>query len=97
MCHVELCWFYDSYLCIHRQNSIFVISCLRQHPPLVADATTFAPLGNMSLDFRVAMLSYKSSSFATPASLGALWVLGSGVNLSLWQQRRENHTTGLRP
>ena len=26
-----------------------------------------------------------------------LWVLGSGVNLSLWQQRRENHTTGLRP
>ena len=28
---------------------------------------------------------------------GALWVLGSGGNLSLWQQRRENHTTGLRP
>ena len=28
---------------------------------------------------------------------GALWVLGSDVNLSLWQQRRENHTTGLRP
>ena len=27
---------------------------------------------------------------------GALWVLGSGVNLSLWQQQRENHTTGLR-
>ena len=35
-------------------------------PPLVADATTFAPLGSMSLDFRVAMLPYKSSSFATP-------------------------------
>jgi len=33
---------------------------------LVADATTFAPLGSMSLDFRVAMLPYKSSSFATP-------------------------------
>ena len=32
-----------------------------------------------------------------PASLGALWVLGGGVKLSLWQQRRENHTTGLRP
>ena len=40
---------------------------------------------------------YKSSSFATPASLEALWMLGSGGNLSLWQQRRENHTTGLRP
>ena len=26
-----------------------------------------------------------------------LWVLGSGINLSLWQQRRENHTTGLAP
>ena len=26
-----------------------------------------------------------------------LWVLGSGVNLSLWQQQRENHTTGLAP
>ena len=26
-----------------------------------------------------------------------LWVLGSGGNLSLWQQQRENHTTGLRP
>ena len=35
-------------------------------PPLVAGATTFAPLGSMSLDFRVAMLPYKSSSFATP-------------------------------
>ena len=28
---------------------------------------------------------------------GALWVLDSGVKVSLWQQRRENHTTGLRP
>ena len=26
-----------------------------------------------------------------------LWMLDSDVNLSLWQQRRENHTTGLRP
>ncbi|GEM_PF-4260728 len=33
----------------------------------------------------------------SPAKAGALWVLGSGGNLSLWQQRRENHTTGLRP
>ena len=39
----------------------------------------------------------ESSSLATPPIQGALWVLGSDVNLSLWQQRRENHTTGLRP
>gem|GEM_PF-1601319 len=26
-----------------------------------------------------------------------LWMLGSGIKVSLWQQRRENHTTGLRP
>ena len=32
-----------------------------------------------------------------PPIQGALWVLGSGGNLSLWQQLRENHTTGLRP
>ena len=37
-----------------------------------------------------------SSSLATPIQ-GALWVLGGGVNLSLWQQRRETQTTGLRP
>ena len=47
----------------------------RRRPPLVTDATTFAPLGSMSLDFRVAMLPYKSSSLATPASLVGLWVL----------------------
>ena len=40
-----------------------------------------SPQESMSLDFRVAVLPYKSSSFATPAKLGALWVLGSGVNL----------------
>jgi len=32
-----------------------------------------------------------------PPIQGALWVLGGGVKLSLWQQRSENHTTGLRP
>ena len=32
-----------------------------------------------------------------PAKAVGLWVLGSGVKVSLWQQRRENHTTGLRP
>ena len=33
----------------------------------------------------------------SPAKAGALWVLGNGVKVSLWQQRRENRTTGLRP
>ena len=42
-------------------------------PPLVAGATTFAPIQ------------------------GALWVLGIADNLRVEQQRRENHTTGLRP
>ena len=32
-----------------------------------------------------------------PAKAVGLWVLGSGGNLSLWQQLRENHITGLRP
>ena len=31
------------------------------------------------------------------ATKGALWVLGNGDNLSLWQPRIENHTAGLRP
>ena len=41
-------------------------------PLLVADATTFAPLGSMSLDFRGALLPYKSSSFATPLRRGTM-------------------------
>jgi hypothetical protein len=32
-----------------------------------------------------------------PLFRGALWVLGISDNWYLWQQRRENHTTGLRP
>ena len=35
-------------------------------PPLVPNGTTFLLKGSMSLDFRVAALPYKSSSFATP-------------------------------
>ena len=35
--------------------------------------------------------------FACHPYSGALWVLGDGISLSLWQQRRENHTTGLCP
>ena len=35
-------------------------------PPLVAGATTFAPVGSVSLDFRVTTFPYKSSSLATP-------------------------------
>ena len=45
-------------------------------PPLVAGATTFAPVGSVSLDFRVATFPYKSSSLATPQA-GALWVLSN--------------------
>ena len=33
----------------------------------------------------------------SPAKAVGLWMLGNGVKLSLWQQRSENHTTGLRP
>ena len=46
---------------------------------LVAGATTFAPVGSMSLDFRVAALPYKSSSFATPLKRGhyGRWTLRS--------------------
>ena len=35
-------------------------------PPLVPYGTTFAPLGSVSLDFRVTAFPYKSSSLATP-------------------------------
>jgi hypothetical protein len=38
--------------------------------PFGACGTTFAPLGSMSLDFQVALLPYKSSSFATPQAVG---------------------------
>ena len=59
------------------------------------------------LGANVSGLAYSYAEYAPCGSLriqfpyhplkGALWVLGSDVNLSLWQQRRENHTTGLRP
>ena len=48
------------------KSSITVISGRWPLSPLVPSGTTFAPLGSMSLDFRVALLPYKSSSFATP-------------------------------
>ena len=50
----------------YRLAAMNINAAFGSRPPLVADATTFAPLGSMSLDFRVAMLPYKSSSFATP-------------------------------
>ena len=37
-----------------------------RRPPLVPVGTTFAPLGSVSLDFRVTAFPYKSSSLATP-------------------------------
>ncbi|WP_299412696.1 hypothetical protein [uncultured Dialister sp.] len=42
------------------------LAALAEMHPFWCWRTTFAPLGSMSLDFRVAMLPYKSSSFATP-------------------------------
>ena len=58
------------------------------------------------LGANVSGLAYSYAEYAPCSSLriqfpchpleGALWVLGSGVNLGLWQQRRENHTTSLR-
>jgi hypothetical protein len=41
-------------------------AALRRRPPLVPVGTTFAPLGSVSLDFRVTAFPYKSSSLATP-------------------------------
>ena len=48
--------------------------------------TEYAPIGSLRIQFP-----------CYPPIQGALWVLSNGGNLSLWQQRRENHTTGLRP
>ena len=56
-------------------------------PPLVPLGTIFAPLGSVSLDFRVTAFPYKSSSLATPAEPGALWAL-SGVLHDTKDKRR---------
>ena len=71
--------------------------CLSAAPPLVAGATTFAPLGSVSLDSQSPKGSLRIQFPCHAHFVVGLWMLGSGVNLSLWQQRRENHTTGLRP
>ena len=55
------------------------------------------PLGSVSLDSQSPIGSLQIQFLCHPAKVGALWMLGSGVKVSLWQQRRENHTTGLRP
>ena len=65
-------------------------------PPLVAGATTL-PAGKRVTGFSVAYRLPTNPVPLPPPIQGALWVLGSGVKVSLWQQRRENHTTGLRP
>ena len=65
-------------------------------PPLVAGATTL-PAGKRVTGFSVAYRLPTNPVPLPPPIQGALWVLGNGVNLSLWQQWRENHTTGLRP
>ena len=65
-------------------------------PPLVAGATTL-PAGKRVTGFSVAHRLPTNPVPLPPPIQGALWVLSNGGNLSLWQQRRENHTTGLRP
>jgi len=45
-------------------------------------------------------LWYRLAAMNINAAFGSgplWWVLGNGGNVSLWQQRRENQTTGLRP
>ena len=65
-------------------------------PPLVAGATTL-PAGKRVTGFSVAYRLPTNPVPLPPPIQGALWVLSNGGNLSLWQQRSENHTTGLRP
>ena len=52
---------------------------LRTFAPFGAYGTTFAPVGSMSLDFQVAVLPYKSSSFATPQA-GGQKIAGNHLN-----------------
>ena len=78
-------WFRGEYVC-----------CLSAAPPLVADATTL-PAGKRVTGFSVAYRLPTNPVPLPPPIQGALWVLSNGGNLSLWQQRSENHTTGLRP
>jgi hypothetical protein len=47
------------------QVSVEYQSGLQHRTPLRHFVALFAPLGSMSLDFQVASLPYKSSSFAT--------------------------------
>ena len=55
-------------------------SCtIQELPPLVVGATTFAPVGSVSLDSQSPAAPYEFSSLATP-QVGALWVLGIIVN-----------------
>ena len=66
-------------------------------PPLVVGATIFAPLGSVSLDSQSPKGSLRIQFPCYAHFVVGLWVLGSGVNWGLWQQWRENYTTGLRP
>ena len=71
-------WFKGRYKC-----------CLSAAPPLVAGATIFAPLGSVSLDSQSPKGSLRIQFPCHAHFVVGLWVLGSGVNLSLWQQRRD--------
>ena len=48
------------------ENREPLLRAMEKRTPLVAGATTFAPVGSVSLDFRVTAFPYKSSSLATP-------------------------------
>ena len=62
----------DVFGCISK-NHMTVISRLRRlPPPFGAYGTTFAPVGSVSLDFRVTTFPYESSSLATPQSGGTI-------------------------
>ena len=58
--------------------------------PLVAGATTFPPVGSVSLDSQSPKGSLRIQFPCHPAPLGALWMLGISGNLSLYQLQREN-------
>ena len=76
------------------QRGVFYAAC--GSPPLVAGATIFPRWEACHWIFG-SRCSSTNPVPLPPRKSGGLWMLGSGVNLSLWQRWRENHTTGLRP
>ena len=69
----------------------------RRLPPLVAGATTFAPVVSVSLDSQSPKGSLRIQFPCHPAKAGALWVLGISGNLRMEQQRKKTKQPGWRP